>query len=110
MAPEIFKKQPYGMKADIYSYGIVLWELIALARPFPDLRSWEVPPAVCGGIRPPIPDDVPPILRQLIERFLPHSLQLLAQRTFHASRCNHAHSGASQDCRQVWCHVTLETQ
>lgn len=98
MAPEIFKKQPYGMKADIYSYGIVLWELIALARPYPELRSWEVPPAVCGGYRPPIPDDVPPILRQLIERFSLRSPQLLAQRTSHAPGRNYTYSGFAEDC------------
>jgi len=25
MAPEIFNNEPYSLKADVYSYGIVLW-------------------------------------------------------------------------------------
>lgn len=27
MAPEIFESLPYSIKADVYSFGIVLWEI-----------------------------------------------------------------------------------
>lgn len=31
MAPEVRSKQPYDTSADVYSYGIVLWEILSLA-------------------------------------------------------------------------------
>eukprot|EP01156_Anaeramoeba_ignava_P018305 Anaeramoba_ignava/a91349_73.p1 GENE.a91349_73~~a91349_73.p1 ORF type:complete len:1246 (-),score=329.81 a91349_73:137-3838(-) len=34
MAPEIFRNEVYNEKADIYSYGIVLWELITKEFPY----------------------------------------------------------------------------
>jgi len=34
MAPEVFREEPYGPPADVYSFGIVLWYLHALRVPF----------------------------------------------------------------------------
>ena len=34
MAPEIMENKTYTFKADIYSYGIVLWEIICREPPF----------------------------------------------------------------------------
>jgi len=31
MAPEVRNKQPYDVSADVYSYGIVLWEILSLS-------------------------------------------------------------------------------
>lgn len=33
MAPEVADKSPYDLSADVYSYGVVLWEVLALASP-----------------------------------------------------------------------------
>lgn len=33
MAPEVMLKEPYSAKADVYSFGIVLWEMLALQDP-----------------------------------------------------------------------------
>jgi serine/threonine protein kinase len=33
MAPEVRNKLAYNLSADVYSYGVVLWELLALATP-----------------------------------------------------------------------------
>ena len=35
MAPEIAEKKPYGLKADCYSFGVLLWQLLAMANPRP---------------------------------------------------------------------------
>lgn len=35
MAPEIAEKKPYGLKADCYSFGVLLWQLLAMANPQP---------------------------------------------------------------------------
>jgi serine/threonine protein kinase len=34
MAPEIMLNQPYGLKADVYSFGICMWEIMAREPPF----------------------------------------------------------------------------
>ncbi|CAB9511943.1 Ephrin type-B receptor 3 (Fragment) [Seminavis robusta] len=33
MAPEVILRQPYSTRADVYSFGILLWEMLALADP-----------------------------------------------------------------------------
>lgn len=38
MAPEVLAKQPYDEKCDIYSFGVVVWELLTLESPFKDVK------------------------------------------------------------------------
>jgi len=38
MAPEIMKEQNYSEKADVYSFGLCLWQIITCAPLFPDLK------------------------------------------------------------------------
>jgi len=33
MAPEVLLKKPYNMSADVYSFGLVLWQIFSLKRP-----------------------------------------------------------------------------
>jgi serine/threonine protein kinase len=39
MAPEIFNNEPYSLKADVYSYGIVLWEILSQTPPYTNLKN-----------------------------------------------------------------------
>ena len=34
MAPEVASSKPYNQKADVYSFGMILWELVAYEKPF----------------------------------------------------------------------------
>lgn len=34
MAPEVLENSPYTQKADVYSFGIVMWEILAREPPF----------------------------------------------------------------------------
>ena len=34
MAPEVAAEEPYGLSADIYSFSIVMWEMLALQNAF----------------------------------------------------------------------------
>lgn len=33
MAPEVRRREPYDLSADLYAYGVLLWEIMALATP-----------------------------------------------------------------------------
>jgi len=39
MAPEVGLEQGYALPADVYSFGILLWEMCALAKPFSKVKS-----------------------------------------------------------------------
>lgn len=57
MAPEVLTGQPLDEKADVYSYGIVLWELFTQTEPYEDHNQYKAfVKAVCQfNERPPIP-------------------------------------------------------
>mmetsp|Transcript_22721 Transcript_22721/g.32473 ORF Transcript_22721/g.32473 Transcript_22721/m.32473 type:complete len:457 (-) Transcript_22721:55-1425(-) len=38
-APEVVFYKPYNLKADVYSFSVVLWEMIGLKRPFPKCKT-----------------------------------------------------------------------
>ena len=55
-APEIIRHNTYGVKADIYSFGIVLWELVAREDPYTGIPSVQVPFMVTEEqLRPKVP-------------------------------------------------------
>eukprot|EP01127_Copromyxa_protea_P017779 TRINITY_DN5466_c0_g1_i1.p1 TRINITY_DN5466_c0_g1~~TRINITY_DN5466_c0_g1_i1.p1 ORF type:complete len:686 (+),score=105.96 TRINITY_DN5466_c0_g1_i1:16-2073(+) len=56
-APEVFSKKGYTEKADVYSFGIICWELLTREKPFGDVAAFSVPLLVTKGERPPIPKD-----------------------------------------------------
>jgi len=39
MAPEIFDNKNYTIKADVFSFGVVLWEICARETPYQNLKS-----------------------------------------------------------------------
>lgn len=69
MAPEVLNSTPfYDEKVDVYSYGILLWELLTNRIPYDGDDSNKVSIQVLQqGRRPIIPPDTPPNLKTLIE-------------------------------------------
>jgi serine/threonine protein kinase len=71
-APELLTstaKARYTVKVDVYSYGMVLWELWERKRPYEELYSrFDIIDAVRAGRRPPIGADCPAAYRSLIQR------------------------------------------
>jgi len=41
MAPEIIEHKPYDKKADIFSFGVVLWELLTGKIPYADMTPLQ---------------------------------------------------------------------
>jgi Protein tyrosine and serine/threonine kinase/SH2 domain len=67
-APELLHNEEYNQKCDVYSFGIVLWELYSCKVPF---QGWQLAKVIyqvsSEGARPPIDEHCPESLRRLIE-------------------------------------------
>ena len=67
MAPEVIEHKPYSEKADVFSYGVVLWELLTGNVPYSDMTPLQAAVGVVQkGLRPPIPDNCPPPLADVM--------------------------------------------
>ncbi|MBA0622562.1 hypothetical protein Godav_008093 [Gossypium davidsonii] len=66
---EMIQHRPYTQKVDVYSFGIVLWELITGLLPFQNMTAVQAAFAVVNkGVRPVIPNDCLPVLREIMTR------------------------------------------
>ncbi|XP_022136159.1 serine/threonine-protein kinase STY46 isoform X2 [Momordica charantia] len=69
MAPEVIEHKPYDHKADVFSFGIVLWELLTGKLPYEFLTPLQAAVGVVQkGLRPTIPKHTNPKLAELLER------------------------------------------
>ncbi|XP_039065880.1 serine/threonine-protein kinase STY46-like [Hibiscus syriacus] len=69
MAPEVIEHKPYDHKADVFSFGIVLWELLTGKIPYEFLTPLQAAVGVVQkGLRPTIPKHTNPKLTELLER------------------------------------------
>ncbi|KAK7362842.1 hypothetical protein VNO77_04966 [Canavalia gladiata] len=69
MAPEMIKRKSYGRKVDVYSFGLILWEMLTGTIPYEDMTPIQAAFAVVNKkSRPVIPSDCPPAMRALIEQ------------------------------------------
>ena len=60
MAPEVIAGHRYTEKADVFSYGVNLWELLTRDTPYKDMQPMQVGLAVLNrGLRPHVPEDTP---------------------------------------------------
>ncbi len=48
MAPEVIEHRPYGYKADVFSFAIVVWELLTGEVPYMQLTPLQVGPCYDG--------------------------------------------------------------
>lgn len=76
MAPEVALRRAYNEKVDIYSFGILLWQILTGMIPFQDYSKEEhMKLVVIGGQRPPLVDIdgpggfcIPTTLAQLLQQ------------------------------------------
>ncbi len=67
MPPEAIKDEDISQSWDVYSYGILLWELWTHKLPFTDVKPYLLPGKIVAGLRPPIPTDCNPGISALME-------------------------------------------
>jgi len=67
MAPEIFESTTYTSQVDVYSYGMLVWEMLTESAPFKGLTGVQIAFAVCNrGERPAFPEGTPQIMKDFI--------------------------------------------
>ncbi|XP_065849715.1 probable serine/threonine-protein kinase SIS8 [Euphorbia lathyris] len=67
MAPEVLRNEPANEKCDVYSFGVILWELVTCQIPWKGLNPMQVVGAVgFQNKRLEIPEDVDPSVSQII--------------------------------------------
>ena len=63
MAPECLLKNRYNLKADVYSWSMIFWELLTLNKPYFSYSKEQHTLFVCeGGNRPPLESPLEPTL------------------------------------------------
>uniref|UniRef100_A0A667XFB4 Mitogen-activated protein kinase kinase kinase 7 n=1 Tax=Myripristis murdjan TaxID=586833 RepID=A0A667XFB4_9TELE len=70
MAPEVFEGSNYSEKCDVFSWGIILWEVITRKKPFDEIggSAFCIMWAVHRGTRPPLIKDLPEPIEVLMTR------------------------------------------
>ncbi|XP_072983153.1 probable serine/threonine-protein kinase SIS8 isoform X2 [Typha latifolia] len=67
MAPEVLRNEPSNEKCDVYSFGVILWELATLRMPWSGLNPMQVVGAVgFQNRRLDIPKEVDPMVAKII--------------------------------------------
>ncbi len=70
MSPEQASGRPVDARGDIFSFGIVLYEMLAGQRPFEGATSLEVMQTIIHGPAPPLRAEIPLALRMVVEKAL----------------------------------------
>ncbi|EXX51993.1 kinase-like domain-containing protein [Rhizophagus irregularis DAOM 181602=DAOM 197198] len=71
VAPEILRGQPYTKESDIYSFGIIMYEVISGIPPYNGIEHNEyLALKICEGLRPRFSINVPQLILHLIKRCL----------------------------------------
>jgi len=69
MAPEVIRGALYSEKCDVYSFGIILWELVTRTLPYSNISfNCQIEEKVLEGMRPPRPENVDLQYCQLMEQ------------------------------------------
>ncbi|KAJ7975214.1 Protein kinase [Quillaja saponaria] len=69
MAPEVLRNEPSNEKCDVYSFGVILWELATLQQPWGGMNPMQVVGAVgFQHRRLDIPNDMDPAIADIIRK------------------------------------------
>lgn len=69
MAPEVAEVSPYGFSADVYSFAILLWEMLTLKTAFEKYsREQHYKEIIVEGKRPKLKRSWPFVIKNLLQR------------------------------------------
>lgn len=68
MAPEVARGQSYNAKSDVYSFALLMWEILSLEKPYGELTADSYHENVrTEGMRPACPSNWPSALKSLLK-------------------------------------------
>ena len=70
MSPEVLRGEPSDERSDIWSLGVLLYEMASGARPFSGATGFELTGAILHGTPAPLPPHIPESLGAIITRCL----------------------------------------
>jgi eukaryotic-like serine/threonine-protein kinase len=70
MSPEQASGKPLDARSDIFSFGVVLYQMLTGRRPFEGATDLETLQTIIHGTREPLPADVPAALRGVVDKAL----------------------------------------
>ncbi|KAF7667811.1 hypothetical protein LDENG_00043010 [Lucifuga dentata] len=105
-APEALRKEKFSTRSDVWSYGILLWEIFSYGRqPYPKMSLKEVKERVEEGYHMEAPEDCPPGVYSLMRSCWEKEPR--RRPSFHKLRekleqemSNHSRSPAGPGCRE----------
>ncbi|RHZ83698.1 hypothetical protein Glove_88g2 [Diversispora epigaea] len=69
IAPEVLSGEEYTKAADVYSFGIIVHEMVTGFPPYPDIpHDKDLAIKICNGLRPKIPFHIPKLITRTIMR------------------------------------------
>ena len=67
IAPEVFAGEHYDTKVDVYSFAILVWELLCAEKPYKGIKAAKIARSVVTqGMRPTIPSFFPPSIKSAL--------------------------------------------
>ena len=73
MAPEVINEEKFNKKCDVYSYAMILIELIEHKIPYESSGDFEAATLAISGQRPALGDNMPGYIHSLIEACWAHN-------------------------------------
>ena len=69
MSPESLEKGIYNSKSDVWSYGVLVWELLTCGvTPYPDVDNWDIINYIKTGRRLLCPSHYPSFIVKMLVR------------------------------------------
>ncbi|KAK5909376.1 hypothetical protein CesoFtcFv8_003310 [Champsocephalus esox] len=94
-SPEAIREKRFSTKSDVWSYGILLWEIYSFGRvPYPRIPLKEVVPRVEKGYKMDAPDGCPPVVYDLMKQCW--TLDSVVRPSFHMLRDKLQHIRAKE--------------